>query len=184
VFNQALLNDVHTHYNDPENAANPGQESELLADFAKYLEATGFNHPATKIYVTMRPFESFPIFLFLLVLAQMPKFLYSTKFGTLTCTDKKEMLDGVPFLMGIITVLKQLHSSYTHTFLAYLGQFVRFQISNQEIHGYKHPELSQMVVNVLIFLEDFCKYGHFSRKVVEGYIPPYIFDQFKHDNVK
>ena len=48
VFNQALLNDVHSHYNDPENAANPGQDSELLADFAKYLEATGFNHPATK----------------------------------------------------------------------------------------------------------------------------------------
>jgi len=184
VFNQALLNDVHSHYNDPENAANPGQDSQLLADFAKYLEATGFNHPATKIYITMRPFESFPIFLFLLVLAQMPKFLYSTKFGTLICSDKKEMLDGVPFLMGIITVLKQLHSSYTHTFLAYLGQFVRFQISNQQVQGYKNPELSQIVINVLIFLEDFCKYGHFSRKVVEGYIPPYIFDQFKHDNVK
>lgn len=103
--------------------------------------------------------------------------------------------------MGIITVLKQLHSSYTHTFLAYLGQFVRFQISNQEHQGYKNPELSQVVLNVLIFLEDFCKYGHFSRKVanqnenlmvlsghmlqvVEGYVPPYIFDQFKHDNVK
>eukprot|EP00656_Telonema_subtile_P001385 TRINITY_DN10622_c0_g4_i2.p1 TRINITY_DN10622_c0_g4~~TRINITY_DN10622_c0_g4_i2.p1 ORF type:complete len:1069 (-),score=421.60 TRINITY_DN10622_c0_g4_i2:243-3449(-) len=184
VFNQALLNDVRAHYNDPEAAANPGESSELLADFTKYLEATGFNHPSSKIYVTMRPFESLPIFLFLLVLAQMHKFTYSRKFGVLTCTDKKEMLDGVPFLMGIITVLKQLHSSYTHTFLAYLGQFVRFQISNQEHHGYKSPELSQMVINVLIFLEDFCKYGHFSRKVVEGYIPPYIFDQFKHDNVK
>lgn len=43
----------------------------------------------------MRPFESFPIFLFLLVLAQMHKLLYSRKFGVLVCTDKKEMLDGV-----------------------------------------------------------------------------------------
>jgi len=184
VFNQALLNDVRAHYTDPDSAANPGENSELLSDFTKYLESTGFNHPATKIYITMRPFESFPIFLFLLVLAQMHKLLYSRKFGVLVCTDKKEMLDGVPFLMGIITVLKQLHSSYTHTFLAYLGQFVRFQISNQEHQGYKNPELSQVVLNVLIFLEDFCKYGHFSRKVVEGYVPPYIFDQFKHDNVK
>ena len=61
-----------------------------------------------QIYITMRPFESFPIFLFLLVLAQvlatigcksvcervwqMPKFLYSTKFGTLICSDKKVLL--------------------------------------------------------------------------------------------
>ena len=89
-------------------------------------------------------------------------------------------LDGVPFVVGIVTLLKQFHSSTTHKFLAYLGQFVRSHINSSYTKASKAEELSAEVLNVLIFLEDFCKYGHFSRKVVEGYVPPYIFDFFKH----
>ena len=36
---------------------------------------------------------------------------------------------GAPLVVGVITILKQFHSSHTHTFLGYLGQYVRSNIS-------------------------------------------------------
>ena len=32
------------------------------------------------------------------------------------------------------------------------------------------------VLNVLLFLEQFCKYAHIPRDALHGYIPAYIFD--------
>jgi len=180
TLNMALMVDVHAHYRNPEDSPYPRPESEMMTEFAKYLEAAGFNHPVSKIYLTIKPLDDFPCFLFLLILSQISKLTYERAFGGLICTNKKEPLDGVPFVMGIITVLKQFHSSVTHTVLAYLGQFVRSHINSSYSRASKAEELSQDVLNVLIFLEDFCKYGYFSRKVVEGYLPPYIFDFFKH----
>lgn len=35
------------------------------------------------------------------------------------------------------------------------------------------------VLNVLIFLEQFCKFSHIPRSALEGYIPAYIFDSIQ-----
>jgi WASH complex subunit strumpellin len=177
-LNNSIMVDVHAYYRNPE-LPYPKDDSPLLAEFTKYLEAAGFNHPISKIYLTIKPLEDFPLFMFFLVLSMIPKLTYDKGFGGLICKGR-DQLDGVPFVMGVITILKQFHSSVTHTFLAYLGQFVRGHINNSYTRASKAEELSEEVLNVLIFLEDFCKYGHFSRKVVEGYVPPYIFDYFKH----
>lgn len=179
TFNKSCMADIHAHYRNPE-LPYPRPEGELLAEFAKYLEAAGFNHPVSKIYLTIKPLDDFPIFLFFLILSQIPKLTYDKSFGGLVCKDKKQPLDGVPFVVGIVTILKQFHSSVTHKFLAFLGQYVRSHINSSYTRASKAEDLSAEVLNVLIFLEDFCKYGHFSRKVVEGYVPPYIFDFFKH----
>lgn len=47
----------------------------------------------------------------------------------------KSSVDAIPFVVGIITLLKQFHSLYTQQFLAYLGQYVRGLI-NITIGGY------------------------------------------------
>lgn len=177
-FNNSVMCDVHAHYRNPE-LPYPREGSPLMAEFTKYLEAAGFNHPISKIYLTIKPLEDFPLFMFFLVLSMIPKLRYDKGFGGLI-KAKRDAIDGVPFVMGVITILKQFHSSVTHEFLAYLGQFVRSHINSSYARASKAEELSVEVLNVLIFLEDFCKYGHFARKVVEGYVPPYIFDFFKH----
>lgn len=41
----------------------------------------------------------------------------------------KTGVDSAAFVLGIITLLKQFHSLYTHKFLAYLGQYIRGFIS-------------------------------------------------------
>jgi len=110
-------------------------------------------------------------------------------------TFPKNSTDATPLIVGILTFMKQFHSFYTQEFLAYLGQYIR-GILNLELSDLdeaaatkeardrqkKQPitEYSDEVLNVLLFLEEFCKFGKFSRKEVEGYVPAYIFDNFKH----
>ena len=36
-----------------------------------------------------------------------------------------DQIDSAPFVVGMITVLKQFHSEYTEQFLACCGQYVR-----------------------------------------------------------
>ena len=106
--------------------------------------------------------------------------------------QKHEKLDWVPLVVGVITFLKQFHSDHTHVFLAYIGQFVRsaynMNMAKYVIIGYCSPvhvgfresePMSVDVTNILLFLEDFCRFGQFSRRLVEGYIPQYIFDNFR-----
>jgi len=81
--------------------------------------------------------------MFLFVISQMPKFYYDNHLrtfvgpavslanspfctGVVLCQRKeKNSADSTPFVMGVITLLKQFHSIYTQKFLAYLGQYVR-----------------------------------------------------------
>lgn len=74
-------------------------------------------------------------------------------------------------------MLKQCHSSHTHTFLAYLGQYVRAEVGNQDS---KTLEIPLLVRNVLLFLEEFVRFSRISRAVVDAVVPSYLFDRFRH----
>jgi WASH complex subunit strumpellin len=43
---------------------------------------------------------------------------------------KVETLDDVPFLVGVITLLKQFHSNITTSFFAYIGQYIRCTVAS------------------------------------------------------
>ena len=47
--------------------------------------------------------------------------------GTMVARRPTDQIDSVPFVVGMITVLKQFHSEYTEQFLARCGQYVRSQ---------------------------------------------------------
>jgi len=53
--------------------------------------------------------------------------------------------------------------------------------SDARCRNTKIEELPQEAVQVLLFLETFCKFSmHTDRKALEGYLPPYILDHFTH----
>ena len=45
--------------------------------------------------------------------------------GTMVAKRPTDQIDSAPFVVGMITVLKQFHSEYTEQFLACCGQYVR-----------------------------------------------------------
>lgn len=120
--------------------------------------------------------------LFFFVLHASRQLAYNARNSTLENKDKSLPLDGAPLVVGVITVLKQFHSIHTHTFLAYLGQYVRSQVSASPagagVAG--KAALTPEVISVLLFLEEYCKFSHVSRQAVEAFIPSYIFDRFAH----
>jgi WASH complex subunit strumpellin len=183
VFNDALISDIQQHYQNPEKPY-PSEDNPLLPELTRYLETAGIHDPYTKIYITTSSLEGFPVLMFLFVISQMPKFTYNRSLKTIMAQRPKDKnsVDATPFVLGVITLLKQFHSVYTQQFLAYLGQYVRSQL-NIAVGGDEKARLQDYpleVINTLLFLEEFCRYSKIDRKIVEAYLPPYIFDQFTH----
>jgi len=179
-LNKALTSDIQAHYLSPDTKPYPTEDNPLLFELTNYLETAGLHDPYTKIYITTLPLNAFPCLMFLFVVSQLPKFALNQQIGAVIPKKQKEAIDWTPFVVGIITLLRQFHSLHTQQFLAYLGQYVRGFVNvavlsqkDMKLEGY--PE---EVVSVLLFLEDFCRLGHIPRKNVEGYFPAYIFDHF------
>jgi WASH complex subunit strumpellin len=126
--------------------------------------------------------EYFPLIVFFFVLSQCHKLSYNRATSTLENKDKGLSLDGAPLVVGVITLLKQFHSAHTHTFIAYMGQYVRSHISASPAGTGAAGKVAvpQEVVSVLLFLEEYCKFSHTSRQAVDAVIPSYIFDRFAH----
>lgn len=177
TFNNALLRDVEAHYQDPTRPY-PKEENPLMFELTSYLEWAGIHNPLTKIYITTKKYPYFALLNFLCVIAQMPKLVYVKSVGTMVAKRPTDQIDSAPFVVGMITVLKQFHSEYTEQFLSCCGQYVRSLIEATATNV-RSQEIPAEVVNLLVFLEDFLAYSELPRKVVEAHIPSYIFDQFR-----
>jgi len=180
VLNRSLIKDIQEHYQSPDTKPYPNEENPLLSELSKYLETTGINDPYSKIYITTDPIANLACLMFLFTISQVTKFQYNPHLSILVHKKDKHAYDGSPFVVGIITLLKQFHSSNTQKFLGYLGQFVRGYINISLQRENKSIEYPEEVTAVLLFLEDFFKLSNVDRKLVDGYLPPYIFDYFKH----
>eukprot|EP01103_Thecamoeba_quadrilineata_P007563 TRINITY_DN17421_c0_g1_i1.p1 TRINITY_DN17421_c0_g1~~TRINITY_DN17421_c0_g1_i1.p1 ORF type:complete len:1167 (+),score=245.82 TRINITY_DN17421_c0_g1_i1:17-3517(+) len=180
VTNKALLSSITAHYHQPEKFPYPGDDNRLLGEMSKYLESGGFSDPFTKIYVTSPPLECFSILIFLFILSQMSRFVYQPSLGILIVKNKKAPLDSSALIVGLVTFMKQFHSSYTQQILAFLAQYIRFQTLNMQKEGGKVVnDIPLEVSNIMAVIEELCKYGNLSRETINSYVPPYLFDSFK-----
>jgi len=180
VANKSLIKDIQEHYNNPTVMPYPDEENPLLSELSDYLENAGINDPFTKIYITTGSVDNLALLIFLFVTTQTTKFQYNGHLATLIHKKDKRSYDGSPFVVGIITLLKQFHHQTTMKFLAYLGQYIRASINISLQSQTKLEELPEEAISSLLFLEDFCKFSKYDRKTIEAYVPPYIFDNFNH----
>eukprot|EP01059_Diplonema_ambulator_P036363 TRINITY_DN9029_c0_g1_i2.p1 TRINITY_DN9029_c0_g1~~TRINITY_DN9029_c0_g1_i2.p1 ORF type:complete len:104 (+),score=38.66 TRINITY_DN9029_c0_g1_i2:254-565(+) len=93
-------------------------------------------------------------------------------------------MDGAPFIIGLVTILKQFHSQQKDVFVAYLCQYCRVVMNELENMQSKMKEKDKEAVplevcNCLLFLESFCKYAAVDRKQVENLIPPYLITKVR-----
>ena len=75
--------------------------------------------------------------------------------------------------------------------MSYLGQYVRSKVhqifsgnDNTDVGWDDGLQIPELVVNILIFLEQLCRYSSIPRTVVYAYVPPYIFDSYNIPNMK
>lgn len=88
------------------------------------------------------------------------------------------MLDGVPFVIGILTLLKQFNRSERDLFFVYIGQYLRAQIDILNFEKTKTPELPMEITYLLRFLQIYCKFANIDSKVLDSYVPSYLFARF------
>jgi WASH complex subunit strumpellin len=122
--------------------------------------------------------EGVACIMFLYVLAQTRSLSWHRKLNTLVRQNKKgaSSMDGAPFVVGVVTLLKQFHSSHIHTFLGYMGQYIRSQLSATATAKVAQG-IPVEVKSALFFLEEFCKFSGVSRASIETVVPSYLFDR-------
>ena len=124
------------------------------------------------------PLESVPVLLLFFVIAYMAKLSFDAQFATLVRRKPAYALDGVPFVVGLWTLLKQFHPSYPRMFLAYIGQFVRATVGSTlaSVDISSKEGLPVEATNTLLFLDMFCKVGEIPRSALSEFLPSYVID--------
>eukprot|EP00048_Salpingoeca_helianthica_P015709 m.228184 g.228184 ORF g.228184 m.228184 type:complete len:1164 (+) comp17418_c0_seq1:49-3540(+) len=182
TFNRCLLADVAEHYADPSKPY-PGTDSPLLSECASYLEAAGLSDPLRKIYITTKKLDHFALAIFMVVVSQISRLAYSRSANTMTAKRPTDPIDGPPFVVGIVTLLRQFHTSHTHRFMALAGQYIRTLIDAGLLETARGPApagLPSDGVMMLLFVEEMTSYCQVSRKAAAMHVPTYLFDEYRH----
>jgi len=173
TLNKSLINEIQAHYRNPEKPY-PGGNDSILSETAKYMENVGLNDPLSKIYITVDLFFDFASVLFVVVIRQVLRFTFDAFLGNKP--GKNKTIDDTVFAVGIVTVLKQFHSSITVEFLSLIGQYIRSLIaesldpSAKNASGTYPAEAQKM----LLFVDVISRFGNYSQDMVAEYIPHYI----------
>jgi WASH complex subunit strumpellin len=180
AMNKSLLNDIHEHFRVPDKKPHPTHGNPLLPELAQYLETAGMSNPIEKIYITSEPLPHVGLVLFLFVIAHLPRLTYNKDIDCIVSKKRDDQLDGVPFVVGLVTILRQFHRTEREFFLAYMGQYVRSNVDVLNVDK-KNVEMPENVQLVLRLLQMFCKYsGTTTDKAIESFIPSYLFARSNH----
>ena len=186
-MNLAVLGDIRQHYSFSGSKLHPKTEnSPFLGQLNNLLDASAMSEPFGKIYVVTEPLESLPTLLLFFVIKHLSKFYYDPSFSTLVRRKTSYAIDGMPFVAGLWTLLKQFHPSYTRLFLSHLGQFVRATVETKTEGVDWHRNSSSAakallieglpgeITNALLFLDIFCKVGKIPQSSMSEFVPSYI----------
>lgn len=116
-----MLVDLKAHELD---ANNPCPSDELLSEVNKYLEWAGIYNPYEKIYIETKHFRDIATAMVLLTISQLSKLNYVKNISTLIGKKSSEHIDGISFVVGILTVLRQFHVDVMQMFIDEMSQYV------------------------------------------------------------
>ena len=105
----------------------------LFPELTQYLQWSGLYDPLQKIYTSTQQYELpyMAHFVLIFILSQLNKLTYNKKIDGLVAKRPQDNIDGIPFVIGLATLLHHLGSATTETCCGLLIQFVR---SNLELN--------------------------------------------------
>ena len=111
-------------------------EINLRLQVTQLSESTGIGQEETleQIYVTSHDVggevsSNFAKLLFVILLNSMSRFIYEPRIDSLIASTKKDPVDGVSFVFGVATLLKQLDTRLSQTLFQLTGQYIRAQFN-------------------------------------------------------
>mmetsp|Transcript_12857 Transcript_12857/g.40591 ORF Transcript_12857/g.40591 Transcript_12857/m.40591 type:complete len:1173 (-) Transcript_12857:1104-4622(-) len=177
----AVLSDVREHYNAPLTKPFPDAAAgnPLLPELTDYLERAGLADPMYKLYVTSEPIPFLPLVLMMTSVSAVAKLQFDRRMGVLFARKPdKATVDETPFVVGTLTLLRQVHSVHTQRYLAFMGQYVRAHINGAAEDGVDAPAtgIPPESVNGTVFMLHFSRFGGATRENLGAYVPSHILD--------
>jgi len=156
---------------------NTEVKSRLLGELRKQLHLCGLYTPVNSIYIATRPAEGCALLLFLVTISQLPRYVLDSHLGTLTSRMKKQALDCCPLIVGMGTILRQLHPSRTTAYVGFLGQYVRtYAEAPGKSVAKEGLKLATEVVNVVAWVLALSKYMSYPQDLLTLHFPPLLLD--------
>jgi len=142
--------------------------------------AVGLGDPLQTVFMATDPLEGLPVLLLLCVIAYVPKLSYNAMFGSLSKNKSGYPIDGWPLIAGISTLLKQFHPSYSKSFLAYIGQFVRVSVAacfeRKQVRKDVASQLTEDLRSMLVLVNQFCDISSIPKSALHEHIPQYLME--------
>lgn len=110
---------------DADGAGNK-PSTEMLCELNRYLECVGIYNPYHKIYVTTTKSQSLycVVFLFVIVVQSLGRMRHPKMVRWPNGTGEDEDIDGVTFVVGVTTIMRQFHRDIVHLFIEYMSQYI------------------------------------------------------------
>lgn len=177
AMNKAVLADIGESGTTLENTE---VKSRLLGELRKQLHLCGLYTPVHSIYIATRPADGCALLLFLVTISQLPRYVLDNHLGTLTSRMRKQALDCCPLIVGMGTILQQLHPSRTTAYVGLLGQYVRTyaEAPGKQEKAKEGMKLATEVVNVVAWVLALSKYMSYPQDLLTLHFPPLLLDSF------
>ncbi|XP_030385833.1 WASH complex subunit homolog 5 [Scaptodrosophila lebanonensis] len=172
TMNRALLLELTTNTKlyDEQGVA-------MLTELHEILLYTGNYEPLEHVFVITKNTHNMSLWLFLFTIAHVPRLQHSTNTDSLLPKTAKDVIDCVPLIVGLLTILQQFHKNVKMLYISYLCQYVvvlaEAQLQDKEM-------LSAEVVTMLHFLNAFVRTAHLPLSVLEQRIPTIILSEFEY----
>ena len=138
-----------------------GEDNSLLYEITEFLEGAGADKGTEleKIFCSPPFVLHLARILFLLTIVSVSKMEYCEVTGGLVGKKGIE-LDGIPFVMGIATILRQFNPVIARQYLIHVTQFIKSFIIISVVKEQKTSEIPMEAKLLAIYLKQFFKcYG-------------------------
>ncbi|XP_023167182.1 WASH complex subunit homolog 5 isoform X2 [Drosophila hydei] len=147
----------------------------MFTELQEILHYTGNYDPLEQIFMAPKNTHNMSLFLFLFTIAHVVRLQHSTNTDCLLPKTAKDVIDCVPLILGLLTVLKQFHKNVKMLYISYMCQYVvivaEAQLQDKELLG---AEVNTM----LHFLHAFVRMAGLPLSVLEQRIPNMILSEF------
>jgi WASH complex subunit strumpellin len=151
---------------------------DFMRDLTVCLEFVGQVKPMNKVYSLSRDLHHMPLVFALVTLNALNYVQYDTHLYSLVRSKKEVVLDGPHFIVGLLTIFKQYHSSNFLKYMMYLSNYLKNVIQASQFSPTGMKQLPPECTPILCFLEELMRFDGRGRDVVCQIIGPYIFDYF------
>jgi len=152
----------------------------MVEELSTIMTCLGEYDLKTSLLKSSQTLEGLPVLLLLFVISCMSKLEFDKDFSTLIRCKAEYPIDGWPLVVGVGTLLKQFHYSYTKSFLALISQYIKSLIKNKtETKQLKTDDKNQLSIelkNTIIFVSQMGTIGCWSRSMLFEYIPQHLLE--------